>query len=215
MSYILDALKKSEHERQQHQSPTVHSIHSAARLSQGQSRSPWVIVLFSVMILGAGGFGFWWAATHQQPSFNTMLSVVFPSKTNMAQPAEKKSEVIKPVVTPKSTPAPLPKVVASADAQPEFTSINAATKASIDEPLPIIPVLDLPDELHNSLPTMTYSFHVYSTDKNKRTIIINNHRYREGEMVGANWMLESITETGIVLRKGRDRTSIDVVDSWK
>jgi general secretion pathway protein B len=215
MSYILDALKKSEKERQQHQSPTVHSIHSASRISQDNARSSWQIVLFFSLIVGFCGFGFWWQSANQRPSFNDVLSVVFPSKANTVQADLKQPDLIKPVSSPKATPPKATKKIASTDPQTEYTTMNSAVNTNAGEPLPIIPVLDLPDELHNSLPTMTYSFHIYSTDKNKRTIIINNHRYREGEMVGASWMLESITETGIVLRKDRDRTSIDVVDSWK
>ena len=224
MSYILDALKKSEHERQQNQAPTVHSIYAGARPLAGQSQTPWLLIILLVLIVsGLAVSGFWWYSTNQKPlalassSEPASLPVDAAKKPQPASMdhAEKKDsqDAVATGVLTASTGVEVESMAIDAG------SVNkvAAVAVTIDEEqelLPVMQLVELPDDVRSSLPPMTYSFHVYSSDKNKCTIIINNRRYREGEVIGSGWSLDSITETGIVVRKQRYRAAIQVVDNW-
>jgi general secretion pathway protein B len=124
-----------------------------------------------------------------------------------------------PPVTPQSaaTAAPLePPPAATTSA--EYTNISpagaapsttaAASDARIEE------VDELPEEVRNNLPAMTFSFHVYSANPQQRTIIINNRRMREGEEVNAGLVLQQITEDGVILQYLQHRIHISVLSGW-
>jgi general secretion pathway protein B len=73
---------------------------------------------------------------------------------------------------------------------------------------------ELPDDVRNNLPAMTFSFHVYSTNPQQRTIIINNRRMREGEEISAGVQLQEITEDGVILGYQQYRVHISVLSGW-
>jgi general secretion pathway protein B len=246
MSYILDALKKSEQERQQHQAPTVHSIYAASRPFAKSASLSWIWVTVVVVLAAiACTTLLWWYSTHQLPGFLLEHKSENPQQQKSAM-ALRQSTAEKNIAGKNSAKSAEPvqagpvnkdsqKVVAeNSSTVVEAVDVEAAesvqtnsaqplvTKAALEpvptntetEILPVMRVEELPDTVRNSVPEMTYSFHVYSTDKNKCTIIINNKRYREGEMIAGGWMLDSITETGIIVRKERYRAAIQVVDNW-
>jgi len=93
-------------------------------------------------------------------------------------------------------------------AQNQNSSARAATSQSIEE------VGELPDEVRNNLPAMTFSFHVYSLNPQQRTIIINNRRMREGDEVSAGVQLQEITEDGVILGYEQHRIHISVLSGW-
>ncbi len=72
----------------------------------------------------------------------------------------------------------------------------------------------LPADYQESVPALDFSFHVFSREPEKRTIIINGRRMREGQMVASGMRLRVITETGIILHY-RDRFfHVDVIEKW-
>jgi general secretion pathway protein B len=80
--------------------------------------------------------------------------------------------------------------------------------------LPIQEVDELPEDVRNNLPAMTFSFHVFSSSPQQRTIIINNRRMREGEEVSSGLLLQQITEDGVVLLFEQHRIHISVLSGW-
>ncbi len=58
MSYILDALKKSDSERQQRQGPTLASVQQQHYVYQRSSKS-WVMLFFAALGLVLSVAGFW------------------------------------------------------------------------------------------------------------------------------------------------------------
>lgn len=215
MSLILDALKKSEQERRRDQGPDLQTIHQpiAARPPVRSRTALWVcaLVLANVGML----IGWWW----QQRSSQAPAAAV-------AVPAAAGGAAATPV-TAAASPAPAdgaPQAAAPTAAEPaqgaEFTHFapaKAAPAVAARAPgsrLPIREFTELPESARNELPAMTFSFHVYSADPQKRTIIINNRRLREGDEVGSGLTLEEITEDGVVLAGARQRVHIGVLSGW-
>lgn len=94
---------------------------------------------------------------------------------------------------------------------PGANSVGATVAA---ETLRIEEVDELPEDVRNNLPAMTFSFHVFSSTPQQRTIIINNRRLREGEEVSAGLTLQQITEDGVVLLFEQHRIHISVLSGW-
>jgi general secretion pathway protein B len=116
-----------------------------------------------------------------------------------------------------ATPAPA-SAVAVVDTA-EYTHITpggnpAAADAAGVENLRIEEVDELPEDVRNNLPAMTFSFHVFSSTPQQRTIIINNRRMREGDEVSAGLVLQQITEDGVILLFERHRIHISVLSGW-
>jgi general secretion pathway protein B len=114
--------------------------------------------------------------------------------------------------------APLPPPAAQPP-QAEYTHI---TPGGADSPAGaaangdgrIEEVDELPEDIRNTLPAMTFSFHVFSSNPQQRTIIINNRRMREGDEINAGLVLQQITEDGVILLYAQHRIHISVLSGW-
>ncbi len=178
MSYILDALKKSDQERQQNNGPNLQTIQRPHLINKrGGARNLQVVLLFTVVVLlVAAGWYFYGG------SISINKASVAAAPVVETQPA--------PVVT-QSLPEPAP---------------------TYSEP---VEFSQLPDPVQQAVPALTFSFHVYSDNPERRTIIINKRRVREGDAVTPGLVLESITSQGVVLQwQGQHRFTINVVENW-
>ena len=183
MSYILEALKKSDQERQSGKGPSLQTVHTPARFSAQSSEMKWIIVILLCML----------AAMLVFISMPFWLAEEQPATDNIALVAQ--SETAKPPAQPQKAVESIETVPILNSAALRFVDLDANTRSEI--------------------PSMTFSFHVYSDNPEKRTIIINNRRVREAELVEKGLLLEEITDTGVVfVWQNRVRFSIDVVEAW-
>lgn len=199
MSYILDALKKSDHERSRERGPTLASVHGG-----WQPQAPWIrrhglwLAAVGVLLLvGAGG-----AWLLLQPGAGLQ-----PDRT--AAPAAEESaipEVEKGRVERQIDAGTAP------DKQP-----TVAEPIDVPAALPsraIQELWELPDPVRATFPALTFSFHVYADTPARRTIIINNRRYSEGDTINSETRLEEITEQGVILRFREYRVYIPIINDW-
>jgi general secretion pathway protein B len=208
MSLILDALKKSEQERRRDKGPDLQTIHQPAliRAPQRSYRMAWVALLVSVNI---AVLAYWW----QQRTATSTVATATPLVTIPAAAAPAAA----PPPAPAATISIQPATHTDATANAEYTRITPANPALETAPTSsarIEEVDELPEDVRNNLPAMTFSFHVYSSNPQQRTIIINNRRMREGEEVNAGLLLQEITEDGVVLLYAQHRIHISVLSGW-
>lgn len=215
MSFILDALRKSEHKRQRNTGPGLAEIPTATGRG-GQNRwMPLVIALLAINILILTGILIW-------PD-----EVSGPQPVARAAPGtpvrESTSDDRQPVATPASQPAggtvnitptnhnvrPLSQEVAgtmTAVVAPE----TAATDTSPGKPLEgmseqspdtgFYPTLnDLLAAGMITLPGMHLDIHVFSNNPAERFVFLNMRKYREGETTREGPAIHSITPEGVVL----------------
>ena len=180
MSYILDALKKSEQERQQDGGPTLQTIHRP-RIIHKDSTSLIVILLLLLCILATSIAGYFFFCAYQQKPVEPVAEKI---------PAEQSTAI-----------AP--------------QQVSAAPKATQPPPLkPVVEFWQLPDPVQTAIPALTFSFHVYSESPERRTIIINKRRVKEGDRINEKLLLEEITKDGVVMRWEQHRFYISVVEGW-
>ncbi len=209
MSLILDALKKSEQERRRDRAPDLQTIHQPTLVRKPQ-RSYVVPVIIVLVVTNAIALAYW-LQQRNAPTVPAFASTVLPATT---------AQSVAAVAQTKSEPAPLVAPVAlSKDAtNPEYARITPAQSTPESPPAEagarIEEVDELPEDIRNNLPAMTFSFHVYSSNPQQRTIIINNRRMREGEEVNSGLQLQQITEDGVILEYAGHRVHISVLSGW-
>jgi len=200
MSYILDALKKSEAERSRGVVPTLLSPQPTSSRSQTVG---WIVA--AALALNAACIGAWiyWPRT---PAPNAASSSNDPT----------------PTARIRSEPA-----VASAAADPEqrrapaySMPIDQPRSERIEPPTASVASTGLPATASagaNTVDAPRYAFstHVYADDPSMRAVTLNGRRYVEGDTLEPGVRIQSITETGVVLDVSGRSVSVDVLQDWR
>ena len=186
MSYILDALRRADAERQQGGVPGLHTpVGPQSALPAPQSpRLLWGGAAVLLLIL-CGALGWWWT----RPAVVVVNAVASPA----VAPA--------PVIPPAPAAAsPLPIVVSAA---PMAAAVPAAAPASAALPLPVpksVPLQQLASDLRRELPPLVVGGSVWSDSAASRFVILDGQVLREGESVAPGLVLERIQPKAVVLR---------------
>jgi len=187
MSYILDALRKSDQQRQHGQTPTLGNAPLPAAHPVPRGMAKWLpLSLLALLLIGAGlaiGILRPWQAAPLPP---TPLAPV--NALNQPDP--------EPEHAPDQTPAPVlaisPKPVDSAPAEvaptPPIVAVQAPPTAVVKATSNTQPP-----------PPVRMTVHAYSNDPGDRLVGINGRMLREGQEIEAGFKVERITPDGAVL----------------
>lgn len=221
MSYILEALRKAERERNAGQVPDIQIVSRAVSPPEKILLSRQRLMLGAAVIIGfIIGVAFW----------------LRPAPTATAEPAPA------PVVTASTVVAPAPAAEEIIAAEPTAPETNAAhlddlldknsdalpiedqqklsaeaapvkdfvvhpapatTQAEQAQAEPELPaelkkLKEMPADYRNNFPALRVDVHVYDEQPSARFVMINGRRYREGEVLNEGPRIISIEEDGIV-----------------
>jgi general secretion pathway protein B len=208
VSFILDALRKSEHERQRSAMPGL----SQVPLAVPQPQLPrWALAVIgalvaAVLVIG----GAWWQSTR------------VPADAQSSLPSPPAATVERSVALPAPAPssaAPQQSAPAWLPLQHESSLATAATSstsgsAADDAPLELSPprrLTNLPDDsvaLPNvamlaaegvAVPPLRLELHAFSAQPRARFVFINGRKYAEGDRLVEGPLLVAIEPTGAVL----------------
>jgi general secretion pathway protein B len=214
MSFILDALKKSEIERQRQSVPGLIDT----RLSPKRSRLPlWAAALG--VLLGVNLLGLTYvllrkstpAAQAPRPAdaARAPAAAAAPPETQHFSPLDGAPQYAPeiPVAPPAGTApaesqrarvdAPADTVAAHAAPHPDLSSTDADAGAEAEEVLPTISEISL--SAAQALPDLHLDVHVYATKPAERFVYINNRKYHEGAKLQEGPTIERIRRDGVVL----------------
>jgi general secretion pathway protein B len=200
MSFILDALKKSEQERRRREVPDLHTEH--APIPAGRSRIPlWALLVGLALLLNAGLL-LWWLRPWQ-PSVTVdvegpQLSVVEPSSPAPAPAPVTALPLVAPEPTLPEAP-PSPPAVPSAPAPVAPAPVREVPASAPKKSATIPDLQDLPAALRAELPTIDITLHFFTEPPAARMVRINGRNLREGQQVSPALALEEITSEGVVL----------------
>jgi len=206
MSFILDAIKKSENERQRSRQPDVHSLQDSIPPSKTEpsTGNRLILLVIAIVIIIAAS---WWLWLQIAPQLS-------PRLVELLQGSQVEQAAVNGDDT--STNASL-----SDNNSSTTGKVNDATNISSyssDDELPpnsqIKELWQLPADYQSTIPELEFSFHVFSNDHEERMIIINGRRMREGQMVSRGLTLRVITETGVILHSGDQFFHVDVIEKW-
>lgn len=223
MSLILEALKKSEQQRQREKAPSLQSIHqSPVAAPVKKNTQAWWLFAAAIVICNVAFFGYWFwrqqnvispvVQTPSAPASSAHTSSKEAPSATSSQTTS--SELVNSNVT---QPSAVTRDVDTRESQPEFSQISPRGVPAQSMPVDsqrVEEINELPDSVRNNLPAMTFSFHVYSENPAQRTIIINDRRMREGEEISSGLRLQLITQDGVILQFEQHRIHISVLTGW-
>jgi general secretion pathway protein B len=208
VSFILDALRKSEHERQRSTVPGLSQVPLATPEPQLPRWASIVMGVLAAVVLVLGGA--WWASTRgpgeaAPPPRTVERGVELPPQSAAVAPQQ--SAPLRPA-TPDPLPASRePSLASAAEPASTLTAPPATTAPAASAPAQ----LDLPADAQSlpsaaalaaegiALPTLRLELHAFNAQARNRFVFINGRKYVEGERLVEGPMLVSITSTGAVL----------------
>lgn len=220
MSYILDALRRADSERERGSVPGLHTQPVPPGSADTRTAAPsrpwaWVAVGVSLGLLIPIA---WLALGRETPPDTVALAppapAPVPAVTDLpSPPAEPAPAPGPPVVMAPSAappvveraappaPSPAPAPVAATPASPPPTPTPAAGGR-------ILTQSELPDDVRRSLPALSVGGSVYSSNPSDRVLILNGRPFREGDQPTPELTLEEIRLKSAVLRFRNHRYAI-------
>ena len=212
MSYILDALRRSQAERERGQVPGLNAqpVATAAAASAGAAAGlRWLLPVGVLVLVGAAAL-VWLlrvppavapAATPASAgTAGTAPPVPVPSAVLVTAPAT----VPPPLPTVVSVPAPSPSPSAAVPAAPAAqlpppVSSPAALPAAVTAPRSVA-LAELTPEQRREMPALAMGGSIWSDNALARFVMVNGQVVREGEAAAPGVMVERITQKWVLLR---------------
>jgi general secretion pathway protein B len=209
MSYILEALKKAQAERQLGSAPTIHAmpIHIGPVDQDGARRKPlWIAVSAAALVLAAALAVMAWrerAPGAPAPAPLTAAPAASPEKAapgpapvaaTLAVAPKPLPAAAPPTAAPK-TPAP---VVAARAPEPRPVKKAAPAPAADDEPK-VQALAELPAEIQRTVPKVAFGGYMYSANPADRLLLVDKVLRHEGEEVAPGLMLEKLLPKAAVM----------------
>lgn len=218
MSYILDALKKSEQERRQGNVPNLQTVHIPVAIESSPARWPYIVIALLLLSLAfILGMLRPWDSTSPVPttsmSADDIQRTAPVAVTAMANNHQQLASV-QPSAAENYTPS-----TRTPPTEPSVPNISSVAPVEQVEP----PTLDIdsaphlfemPTMVQQAIPEMTFAGHVFSSDVSQRSVIINGHSMSEGEVVIDGLSVEQITHNGIVFDYNGQLFRMDVLQDW-
>jgi general secretion pathway protein B len=211
VSYILEAIKKLEQQRQQEESPSILTL-PGGTAQVYKKRILWPYITAGAILLnGVTAMALLWYVPRQQTAAAPkMVPVSAPVSSPETQPpaslhgpTPQKPDTYAPEKRPE------PKVITPVPSAPQRALPSKPDRLSPAAPLSSIrpaPPKDkaavlqgLPENLRNNLPDLKMTVHSYDDHPPSRFAIINNQNLREGEFIIPDLKLERITQDGAIL----------------
>jgi general secretion pathway protein B len=204
MSFILDALKKSESERHRAVVPGL----APAAIVRRESRLPVVLAVVAALLLVNGAILYFLLKRDGTPAAVTPATTpAATARTTAAAPA---------IPAPARLTAPVRPLGAEPAAAENARDSREALEPPPLERAPRVAARELPERAPGGasgelppglaalpqpagLPPLRVDLHVYTSDAGARFAVINGHRYKEGELLTEGPRVETITPEGVVL----------------
>lgn len=199
MSYILDALKKSETDRQRQDAPGIADVPSPSR----DRKTPgWIWLLVGLLLINAvvlGGMLF--RGDAPKPVAATPSTIAPAASTDLPPPETIDTATVteEPAIArrePVQAAAPNPRPVRNAP--PESAPMRPAT-TPVAENSALTTLMELRANGTVQLPDLHLDVHVYSSSPSDRFVFINMSKYRERSRLTEGPMLTEIRQDGAVL----------------
>lgn len=227
MSYILDALKRADAERERGRVPGLHSqaVTGTPAGSPGAARPVRLgLTLLLLVLLLAGSGVWWWTRPGDAAPPPTPLPAPSAAPTAGTPPGPPADT---PVTTPSAPPPPAAAAVPTAVAQPTegppllapapapeptraapaASPVPPGTPASGAQPT-VRRLAELSAEQRAQLPRLAVSGASYSTNPAHRMLIVNGTVVQEGQEIAPGLTLERIGPTEALLNQRGLRFSI-------
>jgi general secretion pathway protein B len=215
MSFILEALRKSEAARRRSEAPDLFSaMHDAPAPARERRQAPvWIVGIVGVLSLGVAT----WLVLQRDPAptaptpqaaivdapIDAPVAAPVVAAPQPAQPIASPPPPAQPVAAPSPPPAPasvatmpaVPPAAATLPEPPPAPRPPAPRPASDGRPMALS---ELDAGSRKQLPALRMSMHMWNEDAGRRFVILDGQRVGEGDLIGEA-QVESITRDGVIL----------------
>jgi general secretion pathway protein B len=216
MSFILEALRKSEAARRRSEAPDLFSaMHDAPAPARERRQAPvWIVGIVGVLSLGVAT----WLVLQREPApaVPTPQAAIVdaPVDAPVAAPVVAAPQPAPPIASP---PPPAPPVAAPSPPSPSSATVATMpaappAAAALPEPPPAprpsaprpasdgrpMALSELDAGSRKQLPALRMSMHMWNEDAGRRFVILDGQRVGEGDLIGEA-QVESITRDGVIL----------------
>lgn len=226
MSFILEALRKSEAARRRSEAPDLFSpMQDAPAPVRERRHAPvWIVGVVGVLSLAVAT----WLVLQREPAPSGVAAIdpapqAAPIDVQAAAPVASAPPVVTQPAPPASTTAPAP-----SPTQPVATPAPATIATTPVAPLPAAPLPDPPPTprppvsrgdrpmalsdldagSRKQLPALKMSMHMWNEDAGRRFVILDGQRLGEGDLIG-DAQVEAITRDSVILNWQGARLQID------
>ena len=216
MSYILDALRRAEADRQRGAVPGLQDqpqpLPAPAAAPADGPRRTGLWALAGAGLLVAGGAAAWWWLKSPGPAPVAPVAVMTPAPavapTALPAPVAPAPAVLSsmPAVAAAPVPASPALVLPPIPPQPAEPPVPAkpAPRVAVAAPAAATPDAvrrqNLPENVRQQLPALTVAGATYSENPRYRMVIINGQVVQEGDTAAPGVVLETIRQKEVVLR---------------
>lgn len=226
MSYILDALKKSEKERRRGSIPDPLTIQETPPHRQ-KRRALWPYLIMGALILNAAVFALWSGLLHTKTPVRATETIsggqeaIRESKPSSSAAAKSDGSEVRGGKGGRGADTPIETDIANNEknirqkqtiktetgttpiVSPETTLVNppAEVKSNhIAVPMPnrIYTLNELPLPVRQALPELLVSVFLYADDPASRLVRINGQMMKEGQYLNPGLKLEEIVPSGVI-----------------
>lgn len=216
MSFILDALRKSDAERQRAATPGLADVRYATRRTR---RNIWLPILVVVLAANVAFMGVqWFSRGNDRPAATAEIAAGTPAESGQsaATPAPAAAPVTQDAIRPLARETEYGDPVLEPEVEREFAAPPEPASEPEPKPAPVAPVApaapsrilankDMPtaEQLIGSgvlsMPMLNLDLHVYSDKAASRFVVINSRKYKEGGQLTEGPTVESITSDDVIL----------------
>jgi general secretion pathway protein B len=198
MSFILDALRKSEADRAQRAAPGLADVRY--EIPQPEKSSKWMTVVAVLLIVNAALVAFVLlddASDTPEPAAPAVVAPAGEIATPAVPSAPADAARVRPLAEELIEPPVRPRPVTPTRTQAPAVVTDDAPRKTLDNGLPSYQQLVAGGTI--ALPDLHLDMHVFSPDPATRFIFVNMTKYKERQQLSEGPTVEEITETGVVL----------------
>ena len=206
MSYILDALNKSEQEKTETKTPGLNTVHQ--RVERPDSRTPqrWQIIVGVILTLNVAALAAWYFTSGDaadtemtvQPPPRSSLPAITENTPAASQSQSQSVERQRPTVVRQETARDTRQVQQAMPIQRASATVSRTVTV----------------DASTRLAAIRFSSHIFAADQALRMVVVDGQRMKEGDTLSGGIRLEQITEDGVIFQHNGTRYPIDVLSQW-
>jgi general secretion pathway protein B len=210
MSYILDALRRADAERERGTVPSLHTQQFGVLPGDDEAppRPRLLIGTIVLLVLALGGALAWSFFGGSEPPPKPALQAVAPppgvtppvaAPPVFAPQSLASASAGPPASTPMAMAAPPPRPVLRPAARREVAPAMPASSPAAPTGERIYSLAELPETIRRELPKLAYGGGSYSGDMASRLAFLNGQVFHEGDTVAPGLVLKQVKQKGVIL----------------
>ncbi len=201
MSYILDALRRADAERERGEVPGLHTQQFGVLPGDNEApRKPKLLIAATVVLaLALAGVLVWnFSGSDSPPKTVIVVQAPIAPATLPPLPAASQATVM-PAPVPSPAGAPRETTARRAPIKPPARRDDADATPSVPAGDRVYIQAELPEAIRRGLPKIVFGGASYSGDKASRMVILNGQVFHEGDTVAPELVLKQVKQKGAVL----------------